>query len=91
MWKAVSTISGLLGAMVAKRLLRAGYRGEHRKDNDPDSVFDPNDARFSWSEAVLWAAAGGIGLVIARIVSARVVAIGWEVATGKPPPIEPND
>jgi len=86
MWKAVSTISGLLGAVVAKKLLRVGYRAV-RKNSGPASPFDPTDARFSWSEALLWAMAAGIGLVIAKIVSAKVAAIGWEAATGKAPPV----
>jgi hypothetical protein len=87
MWKLVSTISGLLGAMLAKKLLRSGYRAM-RKDTDPEKPFDPTDARFSWPNAVLWAGAAGIGLVVARIVSARVAAIGWEAATGSAPPAE---
>jgi hypothetical protein len=85
-WKAFSTITGLVGAMIAKKLLRLGYRAI-RKDADPDSPFDPTDARFSVSEALLWAIASGVGLVIAKMVSARIAAIGWKAATGKAPPV----
>ena len=35
---------------------------------------------------VVWAAAAGVGLGIAKVMSARVAAIGWEVATGTLPP-----
>jgi hypothetical protein len=35
---------------------------------------------------LLWAAAAGIGLGIAKMMSARLAAIGWEVATGTLPP-----
>jgi len=86
MWQLVSTATGLLGAMVAKKLLRAGYQAI-RKDTDPESPFDPTDARFSVSEALLWAAAAGVGLAIAKMVSVRVAAIGWKAATGKAPPV----
>jgi hypothetical protein len=85
MWKAVSSIAGLVGAMVARKLLRVGYRAV-RKDTDPESPFDPTDARFSTADALLWAVASGVGLAVARIVSARVAAIGWKAATGEAPP-----
>ena len=85
LWKLESTIAGMLGAMVAKRLLQALYRAA-RKDGAPETPFDPTHARFSWPDAVLWAAAAGIGLGIAKVVSARAAALGWEVATGTAPP-----
>ncbi len=83
-WKLESTIAGMLGAMVARKLIRALYRAVRKEA--PASVFDPNSARFSWPDVVLWAAAAGIGLGIAKVTSARVAAIGWEVATGTRPP-----
>ncbi len=83
-WDGVSWASGLLGAMVVKRLLKASYRSITKKD--ASTAFDPSKPGFSWPDALAWAAAAGIGLVIARIVSARVAAIGWEVATGTLPP-----
>ena len=85
LWKVVSTITGLLGGLLAKRLIRTAY-GAIRKDSDPDTPFDPTNARFSWSDALLWAAAAGIGLGIAKVLSARVAAMGWEAATGTVPP-----
>ena len=84
-WKGVSYLSGVLGAMVAKKLMQAGYRAV-RHDTDPASPFDPTDARFSWPDAVLWAAAAGIGLGVAQVVSTRVAAMGWKAATGDRPP-----
>ena len=83
-WKLVSTATGLLGTLVAKRLLRAAYSAV-RKDT-PSTAFDPTKARFSWPGALLWAVAAGIGLVIAKMVGDRVAAIGWELATGTVPP-----
>jgi hypothetical protein len=81
LWKLISVVSGMLGATIAEMLMRAGYRSV-RKDTAPASPFDPTDARFSWPEAVLWAAAAGVGLGVAKVLSARVAAIGWRVATG---------
>ena len=81
-WRMVSTASGVLGAVVAKRLMRVGYQAV-RKDKTP---FDPRSARFSWTDAVLWAAAAGVGLGIAKVLSARVAAAGWKFFTGERPP-----
>jgi len=85
MWKLVSTGMGLLGGLLARKLMRAGYQA-FRKDAAAASPFDPTNARFSWPDAVLWAAAAGIGLGIAKVVSARIAVIGWETATGTLPP-----
>src|SRR5947209_2786127 len=84
-WKGVSWVTGVLGALVVKKALRASYRAVHN-DADPAMAFDPTNARFSLPEALLWAAAAGVGLMIAKIVSARVAAIGWEIATSTRPP-----
>ena len=84
-WKLVSSVSGMLGAMVAEKLMSAGYRAI-RKDTAPVSPFDPADAPFSWSSTLRWAVAGGIGLGVAKVVSARLAAIGWKVATHTLPP-----
>jgi hypothetical protein len=85
MWKLVSWITGALGAFVAQVLIRAIYR-MIRKDKAPSAVFDPASSRFSWPDATAWAVAGGVGLAIAKMLSNRVAAIGWEVATGTLPP-----
>jgi hypothetical protein len=85
LWKLESWITGALGAFVAQVLMRAIYRMV-RKDKAPSAVFDPNSSRFSWADAGVWALAGGVGLALAKIASARVAAIGWTAATGTLPP-----
>ncbi len=85
MWKLVSSGTGMLVGLLARKLLRALYTAV-RKDPAADSPFDPTKARFSWSDALLWAAAAGIGLGIAKVVSTRVAVFGWETATGTVPP-----
>jgi hypothetical protein len=76
---------GMVGAAVAAKLVR-GVFAVVRKDKAPAAVFDPASARFSWPDVVVWAAAGGVGLGIAKVLSARLAAFGWEVATGTLPP-----
>jgi Protein of unknown function (DUF4235) len=85
MWKLESWITGAVGAFVAQVLIKAVYR-TIRRDKAPSAVFDPTSSRFSWPDAAVWAVAGGLGLGLAKIVSARVAAFGWEVATGTLPP-----
>jgi hypothetical protein len=85
MWKLVSTVTGMLGGLLARRLIRATYRAI-RKDTAPATPFDPTKAGFSWADALLWAVAGGIGLAIAKMMSARLAALGWKAVTGTPPP-----
>ena len=85
LWKLQSMITAILGAMIAKKLIRGAFRVV-RKDKAPAAVFDPTSAGFSWPDVVVWAAAAGVGLGVAKVVSARVAAIGWKVATGTLPP-----
>ena len=85
MWKLVSTITGMLGGLLARKLIRAVYKAV-RKDTAPVTPFDPTTPGFSLPDAFLWAAAAGIGLVIAKMMSARLTAMGWKAVTGSPPP-----
>ena len=83
-WLLETTITGMMTALVAKKVIRALYRAVRKQP--PPSVFDPNSARFSWPEVVLWAAAAGIGLGVAKVTSAQVATMGWKVTTGTLPP-----
>ncbi len=84
-WRLVSAGIGMLGGLLARKLMRAGYQAI-RGDAAAPSPFDPTNARFSWPDALLWAVAAGIGLGIAKVVSARIAAMGWKAATGTLPP-----
>jgi hypothetical protein len=83
-WNIESAVTGVLGALIAKRLIRAVYKVTRKQE--PRSVFDPDSEQFSWSTFVVWAVAGGLGLGIAKLVSNRVATIGWRIATGTAPP-----
>jgi uncharacterized protein DUF4235 len=87
MWKLVSTVTALLGGLLARKLIRFTYQAI-RKDTAPATPFDPSNPRFSWPDALLWAAAAGVGLGIAKVMSARLAAFGWKAATGTLPPGE---
>jgi Protein of unknown function (DUF4235) len=87
MWKLVFAVTGMLGGLLARKIMRTVYT-IIRKDAAAPSPFDPTNARFSWADALLGGAAAGIGLGIAKVVSARVAVFGWEAATGTAPPGE---
>ena len=83
--EAGSTTAGVLGGLLARKLMRTVYRAI-RSDTDPVTPFDPTNPRFSWTDAMLWAATAGIALGIAKMISARLAALGWKAATGTLPP-----
>ena len=70
MWKLESLVTSTIGVFIAEVLLRAVYR-TIRKDKAPTAVFDPDNRQFSWPDAAVWAVAGGLGLALAKIGSAR--------------------
>jgi len=84
-WKLIATVSGILGAKIAETLLKAAY-GAVTKGKGPASPFDPGDAKFRRYDALRWSVAAGIGLGVAKVVSARVAAYGWKAATHSLPP-----
>jgi len=84
MWWLESTVAGALGAMITERLIRLFYRTVRKQS--PDSVFDPDSARFAWADFLLWAVVGGIGLGAAKVATNRIVAVGWRMATHTEPP-----
>lgn len=81
-WKVVSQGSAILGAIVTRKVLHALWPGE----SELGPPFNPADRRVDWSTAVQWAIAAGVGVGLARVVSQRGAAAGWEAATGSSPP-----
>lgn len=79
-WRALSVGTGALAAIAARKLVGAVWPGRH------DPPLNPADRRIDWSEALAWAVASGIGAGVARVVSKRVSAAGWERALGDTPP-----
>ncbi len=75
----------MVGALIARKIIRMAWSALS-PDGQDAPVLDPADRRFTWKTAVLWTATVGIGVSIARLVSARVAVAGWEVATGTLPP-----
>ena len=83
-WKLVSTGSGILAGLAAQRVVRVLWVRVGPSHGDPPS--NPADRQVGWGEAVAWSIAAGVGVGVARLVSERVAARGWELAVGAPPP-----
>lgn len=81
-WSALSKASAVVGAVATRKLLQALWPGE-----DPTGPpFNPADRRVPWSTAAQWGIAAGVGAGLARVLSQRAAAAGWEKATGSAPP-----
>ncbi len=83
-WKLVSTGSGILAGLAAQKVVRALWVRVAPSHGDPPA--NPADRQVGWGEAVAWSIAAGVGVGVARLVSERVAARGWELAVGAPPP-----
>jgi hypothetical protein len=78
----VSSASGVVGAIGARKALQALWPA----GGDEGPPLNPADRRVSWTEALQWTLAAAVGGALARLVSQRLAAAGWEAATGSPPP-----
>lgn len=83
-WKIVSTGSGLIVGIAVRRVINWAWGALSRSDHEPP--LNPADRQITWSEAIAWAAAAGAGVGVARLISSRLAATGWELATGETPP-----
>jgi hypothetical protein len=83
-WKVVSVGTGLLSGFLTRLTLNWAWK--HFAPSDHDPPLNPADRRISWGEAVIWSVAAGVGVGVARVISDRLTAEVWELATGDPPP-----
>ncbi|HEY6531531.1 MAG TPA: DUF4235 domain-containing protein [Acidimicrobiales bacterium] len=84
-WKIVSTIAGIIGGLVARKLIEVVWKSV-RSGAAQDPPLNPADRRIGWGDAVAWAVAAGVGAGVGRLISERLAAAGWEAATGSLPP-----
>lgn len=83
-WKAVSTLGGIVGGVVTRKVLQSVWAAV--SDSTQEPPLNPADRRIDWSTALQWAIVAGVTVGIGRVVSQRAAAAGWEAATGSPPP-----
>lgn len=83
MWKVSAAGAAVLAGLIARKVVKVGWRAATHAD-PPGSVDSPSSS--TWTEAMGWALATGVAMGVARVVVTRGAAMGWEKATGSPPP-----
>jgi hypothetical protein len=81
-WKAISYGVGALAGLLTQRSLELAWRTFRPAASAPIAA----DRRSSWSDALSWALAMGVGVGVARLLAIRTAAVVWEAATHEPPP-----
>jgi len=81
-WTIFSLVAALLGATVARKGLTKAWQTATGK-NPPANPADPDVDMW---EAVLWAAASGTAVQLARMLATRKAANYYEKSTGELPP-----
>jgi hypothetical protein len=81
-WKVITLGSGALAGLVTQRLLESAWSAA--RGPTPPPV--PADRRSSWTDALSWAIATGVGAGVARLVAIRTAARMWEAAIHETPP-----
>ena len=81
-YKLLATLSALLGAFVARKLLTFGW--EKTTGREPPA--NPEHPSVTWPEAVTWAVLSGAMVGVARLIAQRKVAATWHRSTGSLPP-----
>jgi hypothetical protein len=84
-WWGFSYGAGALAGLASHRILEASWKA-CRHTSTPV----PADRRSSWTEALSWAVATGVGMGISRLLAIRTAAVIWEVATNQPPTSRPD-
>ncbi|MFC6153193.1 DUF4235 domain-containing protein [Nocardioides yefusunii] len=81
-WNALSAVAAVGAAAVAKKGLDASWRVATGK-NPPANPADPD---VELREAILWAAASGTIIALARMLATRKAATYYAQSTGQLPP-----
>ena len=81
-WSIFSLVAALLGATVARKSITKAWQTATGK-NPPANPADPDVDLW---EAVLWAAASGTAVQLARMLATRKAANYYAKSTGKLPP-----
>jgi hypothetical protein len=81
-WKALSAGAAAISVLVTRRIITALWQ-HFRGEPPPEGT---NDRKVTLSSALTFAVATAVGVAVARVVSARLSARAWEVATHEAPP-----
>lgn len=80
MWNAIAAGAGIIAATSIRKMISALWPGS------ADPPVNPADRRTSWVQAATWAVVSGVGAGLARTMSRRAAAGGWQKVVGETPP-----
>ena len=80
-WKVAASGAGILGGLVARKLLDRVRRKVSSKGHVP---LNPGDERMTWSYALAWAGVVGVTAAVGRLLAQRVVAGAYTRSEDRP-------
>jgi hypothetical protein len=80
-YKLMAMVASLLGAVVARKLLTAGWKLASGKEPPAN----PEHPTVTWPEAVTWAVVSGAVVGLARLAAQKKVAATWKRANDDTP------
>lgn len=80
-WKIMGTVGAVVAAGLADRALHVLWQAA--TGNKPPTI--PEDPETDWTEALVWAAASGAVIGLARLVATRQAAAYYSRSTGELP------
>jgi Protein of unknown function (DUF4235) len=81
-WKVIALGSGALSGLITQRVLERAWKGV--RGSTPPPL--PADRTATWTDALTWAIATGVGAGVARLVAIRTAARVWQATTHEVPP-----
>ncbi len=81
-WKAVSAGAAAISVLVTRRVITAVWQ---RFGGEPPPE-GAADRKVTWRAALTFAIAMGVGIAVAKVVTARLSARAWEAAMHEAPP-----
>jgi hypothetical protein len=82
LWRVIGAVAGLVAGAIVRRILVAAW--SRSKGTEPPT--NPAAPDTTWTEALIYAIASGVGIAVARLLAQRGAAAAWQKATGSLPP-----
>jgi hypothetical protein len=81
-WLVVGSGAAAIAGFGARKALEVGWKAITGKP----APENPEMRHVKWRDAILWAAASGLVIGVARLVGQRLAAQGWTSVLGEDPP-----
>lgn len=81
-WLAIGSGAAALAGFGARKALEMTWKAATGRP----APENPEMRHVKWRDAIIWAAASGLVIGVARLVGQRIAAEGWRAALGEDPP-----